>query len=265
MALEILRDPRLRGVEWRDLCPQTRLETALEASLSLPWLAGSLALAHAGLWLPALAASFAFFLCGLRQVHGAFHHSTGLGRRGDAALMFALSAVMLGSMHAVMFNHVRHHRHCLGAEDVEGRSARLPAWRALVAGPRFPLALHRTALALGSPSLRRWVWVELAAGLAVAVLAFGLLDWAALRYHVAAMAAGQCLTAFFAVWTVHHDCDRSHFIARTLRHPLKSRITYHMFFHVEHHLFPSVPTRRLPALARRLDRAAPELASRRVF
>ena len=32
----------------------------------------------------------------------------------------------------------------------------------------------------------------------------------ALWYHVGVMAIGQCMTSFFAVWTVHHDCDRSH-------------------------------------------------------
>ena len=28
--------------------------------------------------------------------------------------MFVLSVLMLGSMHAVKFNHLRHHRHCMG-------------------------------------------------------------------------------------------------------------------------------------------------------
>jgi fatty acid desaturase len=85
-----------------------------------------------------------------------------------------------------------------------------------------------------------------------------------LEYHVAAMAAGQCLTAFFAVWTVHHDCDHRPF-ARTLRNRLKSAIAMDMFFHVEHHLFPRVPTCRLARLAERLDRVAPELARKKVY
>lgn len=46
---------------------------------------------------------------------------------------------------------------------------------------------------------------------------------------------------------------------------MKAVISYDMFFHVEHHLYPAVPTRRLPILARRLDAVAPELAVRRVF
>jgi fatty acid desaturase len=38
-----------------------------------------------------------------------------------------------------------------------------------------------------------------------------------------------------------------------------------MFFHVEHHLFPRVPTRRLAILARRLDAASPERRHELVF
>ena len=70
---------------------------------------------------------------------------------------------------------------------------------------------------------------------------------------------------FFAVWTVHHDCDRSHFIARTIRNPLKSFVTYDMFYHVEHHLFPTVPTCKLGELSSRLDAVAPELRNKLVF
>lgn len=35
-----------------------------------------------------------------------------------------------------------------------------------------------------------------------------------------------------------------------------------MFFHLEHHLFPGVPVKRLGVLAARLDIAIPELAVR---
>jgi fatty acid desaturase len=179
--------------------------------------------------------------------------------------MFGLSVAMLSAMHAVQFNHLRHHRHCMDDEDVEALSARMPGWKAVLIGPYFPWMLHTTALRIGKPALRRWVWSELAAiALFVTVFCF-VLPVAVFQYHVIAMAIGQCLSGFFAVWTVHHDCDRSHYIARTIRNPLKAFVTYNMFYHVEHHLFPAVPTCHLPELARRLDGAAPELRSKLVF
>ena len=64
---------------------------------------------------------------------------------------------------------------------------------------------------------------------------------------------------------MHYDCDRSHFIARTIRGRLKSLLTYNMFYHIEHHLFPKVPTRRMARMGRRLDAVAPELQKMRVF
>jgi len=62
----------------------------------------------------------------------------------------------------------------------------------------------------------------------------------ALRYHVIAMGVAQCLTAFFAVWTVHHE-PRMPYPARTQRGRIRSRLLPHVL-HVEHHLFPQVPT-----------------------
>ena len=106
---------------------------------------------------------------------------------------------------------------------------------------------------------------ELAANAVWIALVFAVWKQPLLEYHVLAMTAGQCLTAFFAVWTVHHDVDDAPFPARTIRDCLKSHISYAMFYHVEHHLFPAVPTCHLAMLAARLDSVAPELALLRVF
>ena len=111
----------------------------------------------------------------------------------------------------------------------------------------------------------RWIIAELLTNTAGILLVFGFLEIPVLKYHILAMAIGQCMASFFCVWTVNHDCDCSHFIARTLRGRLKNAISFNMFFHVEHHLFPQVPTCHLPNLAKRLDEAAPELKRMKVF
>jgi fatty acid desaturase len=264
MKQKILRDPRIRAVEWRDLARLTTSETVIELVLPLPWLLGSLWLANHRFFAPALPLSFMFFLVGLRLVHNAFHYALGLSPKASDWLMFLLSAVMLGSMHAVKINHLEHHRHCLSEDDVEGASARMPAWKALLNGPSFPVRLHVNAWKKARGPKFRWILAELTLTLAMVAAAL-CFDLAWLRYHVAAMVTGQCLTSFFAVWTVHHDCESEGVLARTLRGLLKNLATYNMFFHVEHHLFPAVPTCHLPQLAARLDRAAPELTRRRAF
>jgi len=267
--LDIFRDPRIRSIPWRDLVAVGRFEIVGELLLPSFWLALSLAAAGRGWYLVALGLSFMFFLAGLRIVHNAFHNALGLPRWADDVVLWVMSLMMLGSMHAVRYNHLRHHRLVLGEDDVEGRSAEMVWWRALLYGPVFTVLLHATALRRGTRQLKMTVMAQLA--MSVIWIAYiyrfsgVVLQYAVLQYHVAAMGAAHCFTAFFAVWTVHHHCDRTHYLARTLRNRVKNAITFDMFRHIEHHLFPSVPTCHLAKLSERLDRAAPELKQKIVF
>ena len=130
----------------------------------------------------------------------------------------------------------------------------------LLYGPRFPVEAHLHGWRHGGPQLRRRMAIDLALNATVIGAALST-QWPPLLYHIAAMLAAQCLTAFFAVWITHHGCEDGP-IARTQRGRLLNRVSYNMFFHLEHHLFPAVPVSRLPALAARLDAAAPNLAKR---
>nr|WP_196893433.1 fatty acid desaturase [Aureivirga marina] len=38
-----------------------------------------------------------------------------------------------------------------------------------------------------------------------------------------------------------------------------------MLFHLEHHLFPAVPTIKLPELAKRIDKSLPEIIKNKTF
>jgi fatty acid desaturase len=265
-----LSDDRLGSVEWRDLLPLTRAEVAYETLITTPWLAGSLTawhLAHSGhpaFVAVALMSAFFFFLTGLRQVHNAYHYALGLSRWPTDLTMFGLSIGMMSAMHAIQATHLNHHRHCLVPDDVEGHAAQGAWWRAVLGGPAFAVRLHVAGWTLASARRRRWILAELVA-LALTAAAAVLIDWTPLRAHVATMIVGQCFTAFFAVWTVHHDCDRVRRIARTQRGWLKNVVSYDMFHHVEHHLFPAVPTCHLPELSRRLDRVAPDYKDLTVY
>lgn len=160
MSLEIMRDPRVRGVEWRDLVALSRWEVVRELCLPVPWFGASLLLAGLAwswpvLFLPALGCSFVFFLTGLRVVHNAHHYALGLRRWTTEWVMFVMSVLMLGSMHAVQRNHLQHHKHCMDDEDLEGYSARLSAWRAWLYGPVFLVRLHVRGFRLGRRRHRR--------------------------------------------------------------------------------------------------------------
>jgi fatty acid desaturase len=249
-----IRNPEwIDSVAWKDLLTLSRFQVVHELLISVPWLLASWFMAgHAWTFL-ALGCSFMFFLTGLRQVHNAYHHALGLSRRATDGVMFVMSILMLGSMHAVQLNHLCHHAHCMEPDDIEAQSARLSWWRAILAGPLFPWRLYWKAIRTGNAKMRAWIIAETLANVVWITLVFGVLNCEVLEYHVIAMAIGQCLTSFFAVWTVHHDAAQAPAMSRTTRGRIRSRLTYNMFFHMEHHLFPRVPTCHLPRLAERID------------
>lgn len=245
-----------RTVQWRDLVQYQHWEILKELSLPLPWLVLELVCIGQGWYAAGMLAAFYFFLTGLRVTHNAFHYAVGLSRRATDAVMFGLSLLMFGSLHAVQVTHLRHHRYCLSERDVEGSVARQGLWETLLKGPQFPLRLHQDAWRHANPRQKHWIRAELLGNVIILALIWSWSDSAALQGHSLLMLAAYSFSAFFAVWTVHHDCDHDGWnSARTLRSPWKSLLFYNMFFHIEHHLFPAVPTCHLPELARRLDKA----------
>ncbi len=200
-----------------------------ELTLSAPWLIASLFFYSRSQWLPGAFCSFYFFLTGLRQSHGAQHYTLGLGKRWEDLVLFVLSLLMLGSMHAVQVSHLHHHRHCLDDDDAEGSTARLSWWRALLAGPIFPLRLHTNAWRIGSRAKRAWITAEVA-GIFLVILAAIVIPSLALRAHAVAMLIGESMTGFFAVWTVHHGCEAGGLDSRTQRGRWINRLCYNMFF-----------------------------------
>ena len=264
MSHALRQSARIRAIAWRDLTALRPREQLKELLLPLPFLlAARTAFAFDVPLVPWLASAY-FFLAGLRVVHDAFHDNLALPRPASHALLGALSAVMLGSMHAVRITHLQHHRDCLGPDDVEGQTARRSALGAIGAGLAFPFRLHHAAWRRASGADRLFIAGELLLTAALLVLAAAQVS-AQVTHHVVLMVIAQALTGFFAVWTVHHDVDEERQVARTLRHRVKSALALGMFFHLEHHLFPRVPTCHLPQLAERLDRAAPELSKVTVY
>lgn len=255
----------LKNVEWKDLLILKPKDILLELSLSLPWLMLSFYFAYKNNYLFALPCSFMFFLTGLRQVHNAFHFALGISRPFTHKFMYMLSLLMLGSMHAIQINHLRHHQHCMTEEDIEAKSAKMRWWQAILFGPFFPILLHKKALEVATPSQKKWITLELIGNIVILTIVFTVLDISFIKYHFITMLIGQCMTAFFAVWTVHHDTEDHVYMARTLRHPIKRLITYNMFLHVEHHLFPAVPTCKLHILSKRLDQYSPNVEIRKAF
>lgn len=250
-------------VAWKDLTRLNSKEIFIENNITLPWLAASLLLAYWEYYLLVLPCAVFFFLTGLRQVHNGFHRALGTNRFLTWACLYANSILMMSSIHAVGFNHLRHHKYCLGEGDYEGKSARMKWWQAILYGPVHIYMIHKITLQYGSKTDRRNTWIELISIVLYSAIIIAF-DIRFLMYFSGLMLLGEFFSAFFAVWTVHHDLDDTA-IARTQRKGWKNALTYNMFYHLEHHLFPAVPTIKLPELARRMDEAMPEWEKKQTF
>lgn len=254
----------VRKVEWKDLTKLSKWECFIEGNITIPWLVVSWLLAGYGYYWAAIPFSFFFFLAALRQVHNGFHNALGIGSKATWLVLFSQSVFMMAAIHAVKYNHLRHHKYCLEEQDHEGHVAKLNWFAALCYGPMHIFLIHFYTLRDANRNYRFSVWLEMMAMALFVFVAF-YFGIKVLMYHAIVMIIGEFFTAFFAVWTVHHDTSDNILIARTQRKPWKNWITMNMFYHMEHHLFPAVPTIKLPELARRIDRSFPELKKKMTF
>jgi len=248
-----MKDNLINNVEWKDLLTYQPWETLKELFLPIPWIILALwATSQTWYWLT-LPASFYFFLACLRVSHNAFHYALGLSRPATDFVMLVLSIFMMGSMRAIQTTHMQHHRHCLTEKDVEGHVAKQRFWIAILKGPLFTIHLHIAALRISKPKQKFWIKFELLTNIVWLFCVWAWWDSVALQIHTLLMIFSHAVSPFFTVWTVHHDCENKKHTSRTLRAPWLSLLAFNMFYHLEHHLFPAVPTCHLPMLAKRLD------------
>jgi len=251
----LLANPLLDHSQWRDLVAYKPWETVKELALPLPWFFLELWASTNQMYLLALIASAYFFLTCLRLSHNAFHYAIGLSRPATNAVMLILSVFMMTSMRATQYTHLQHHRHCLGEGDVEGHIAKLPFYEMLLQAPLFSIKLHIAALKNAKSPQRFWVKTEIALNVIWMLLIWLWWDFDVLKIHTVIMLLSHAISPLFTVWSVHHDCEDSNYDSRTLRVPWLNLFAYNMFYHLEHHNYPAVPTCHLPELAKRLDAA----------
>ena len=264
----------IAAVEWQDLRQLTRGQIAYNVILPYPFLLLSWWFASQSWYVLACGASYLFFAAAFRQAHDGYHHSLGTGKRTTTAILLLLSVLLMTSLHSIRATHMAHHRDPLGDSDIEGRLAKVSWWQALLSGITYRLDIYRQGLRLSSRRNQSLAWLEfglialvilVALVLTVFTVAVPALTMLAqvLMYHILTMMLANASVGIIAVWGVHHDCDET--IARTERNRVVNLLTFNLLYHVEHHLFPAVPSNHLPELAKRLDTAAPHLTKAHVL
>lgn len=254
-----MKSPQLLSTnQWQDLVKYKPWEMIREVSLPIPWFLLEMWALSNQHYLIALLATAYFFLTCLRLSHNAFHYCVGLPRKATDFVMIVLSVFMMTSMRATQFTHMQHHRFCLEEQDVEGYIAKLGFWTMLIHAPMFTINLHKNALKItqkSHPQHYFWIKTEILLNIIWMLMVWFWFDSDALQLHTILMLSAHAVSPFFTVWSVHHDCDTSAYHSRTLRSAWLSPLAYNMFFHLEHHSYPAIPTCHLPELAKRLDAA----------
>lgn len=239
-----------KAIQWRDLCTQSYWSTLLELIRPLSLCAVCIWAANIGwLWLSWCALLFAH-IAALRSAHGAVHHTLGLPKLGDRAVLFSVSALLATSCHALEFTHKLHHRRCGQDIDVEGRIAHMGFWRACLTSPTYHWQVIRAAWGRGDRHRRIAIALDLTLGFGVHTLLFVLIGTSAYWIWLGLLVLNAS-SGLLSVWLFH----RGNVETRSAQSTLLNWLAMGMLYHGEHHLYPGVPTARLAELAKRLKAA----------
>jgi fatty acid desaturase len=198
---------------------------------------------------------FGIFVAVVTATHDVVHRTLGLSVRATGVWLFLLGLVLLESGHAYRMTHRQHHRLFPSPDDPEGYPADLSLAGAVLYGPVFLVRLWCWSFVRADRYGRAWLLAE--AAVPVAAVAGGILLWpvtpALLGYATMAI-VGSWVYPLLTVYLPHHDYgDEPLTQTRTLRGRIIPAVFLELTYHLEHHLYPQVPSHNLPELARRLE------------
>lgn len=240
------------GVDLMRISPLRKL-----ISLALPfvWCGAYFALTAWGWWIPAVFALMALsFVTYGSTSHDLVHRNLGLHSNVNEVLLSLIELLALRSGHAYRAAHLHHHARFPLPDDIEAIAARRSLIGALGEGVVFQLRVWLWAVRHASRA-RAWVIGE---GMVCLLLAgTGLALWRvsiAATIYVVLMVLGSWIIPLVTSY-VPHNSDGEDELAQTraFRGVVASVVALEHLYHLEHHLYPSVPHHNWPRLAKHLD------------
>lgn len=209
-----------------------------------------------GWWAPAVAAvAGLMFITYVSTSHDLLHRTLGLPRWANESFLALVEMLALRSGHAFRLTHLCHHRHFPDDDDIEGHAAKLPLWRALLTGVGHQCRLFIWAWPRARKDEKRWMMVEALWAATVVVASVWLLPSTPVLFvYVLLVTVSSWLYPVATVWIPHRaEADHVLFQTRALRGRLVPELFLQHTYHLEHHLYPSVPSFNWQKLALRLD------------
>ncbi|HVS36925.1 MAG TPA: fatty acid desaturase [Gemmataceae bacterium] len=238
-----------------DLARITRRQQMSAVALPFLCCGAYFAFAACGWWAPAVGALVALsFFTYASTSHDLVHASLALPRRANDVLLCVIELLALRSGHAYRAAHLHHHARYPHADDVESSAARKSWLGALAEGPVFQVRIWIWAMR-HAPRDRAWVLGEGVASVVLASAAAALAPLTPVFLVYAALMIVGSWAIPFATSYVPHNPDGGGVLSQTraFRGVIASCVALEHLYHLEHHLYPSVPHQNWPRLARRLD------------
>jgi beta-carotene hydroxylase len=210
-----------------------------------------------GLWWLSPLIVFLIFVAVVTVTHDVVHGSLGLNRRQTDWALFLTGLVLLESGHAYRTTHLQHHKVFPSDDDPEGYPAKISLLGAIVYGPVFLARLWFWAFARNARRPAQRVWLVVEALMPLLAIIGGILLWSAtpaLLVYVALAIVGSWVYPLLTVHLPHRNFgDTPLSQTHTLRGTIIPALFLELTYHLEHHLYPQVPSHHLKELARRLD------------
>ncbi|HLG65493.1 MAG TPA: fatty acid desaturase [Ktedonosporobacter sp.] len=240
-----------------DLLITTRRQRRIALARPFVGLALYIFAVASGLWWLAPLIVFLIFVAVVTVTHDVVHRSLGLNQRQTEWALFLMGAVLMESGHAYRTTHVQHHKYFPANDDPEGYPAKISMLGAILYGPLFLYRLWWWAFRRNKGRAGQRAWLITEALVPLIVVVSGILLWkivpALLLYAILAI-VGSWVYPLLTVYLPHKDYGET---PLTQTHTLRGRIIPLIFleltYHLEHHLYPQVPSHHLAELARRLD------------
>lgn len=230
-------------------------------ALLRPFLGVAAYIAAAGLdlwWLTPIIVFFTFVAV-VTVTHDVVHGTLGLNPRQTEWALFAMGVVLMESGHAYRTTHHQHHAVFPGEtedDDPEGYPAHIPMWGALLYGPVFLTRLWVWAWQHSRHTDQR-LWLLIEGAIPLMTIAIGILilqQTPYLLWYAAQAIIGSWVYPLLTVYLPHRDFgDTPLTQTHTLRGHIIPLLFLELTYHLEHHLYPYVPSHHLKRLAQRLD------------
>jgi beta-carotene hydroxylase len=248
------------GLDLQRLAPGRRL---LALASPFLWCGGYFAFARLGLWPFAMLALVALsFVTFGSTSHDLVHRNLGLSRRVNDVLLCLIELLALRSGHAYQAAHLNHHARFPHLDDVESLASRKSLLGALFEGLVFQPRIWCWALC-NARRARVWIIGEGIACVLLLALAIALVCITPIfLIYACLMVMGSWIIPLVTSYIPHNpNGDNELSQTRVFRGVVASVIALQHLYHLEHHLYPSVPHQNWPHLAKRLD---PYLAKAKV-